>query len=281
MHNNEEINISNFKQYLLGNLPSPDAEAIDLQIISDESLEEKLLWAESELMEDYLDETLSPQEVELFEKNFLVSPERQIQFRQISQMRSYARKAATKEVSEKVCVTVPEGFFEKMKKFFSLNLRPATAAFALVVVGLFCAGIFYYTANNQTASEIEFAEMNQRDLSNLAEFKNIFAVNLMSGTFRDSSGAGSKFQLDKLGDRVLFRLALPGAVVAANTFKAELVKDQKVVFTQTNLRFYNNQNGQELRLFLPALTLKKGDYQIKVAKETAKDSVFIYDFVIE
>jgi hypothetical protein len=281
MYSSEEINISNLKQFLLGNLPPADAEAIDLQIISDESLEEKLLWAESELMEDYLDETLSPKEIELFEKNFLVSQERQIQFRQISQLRSYARKARTKEVSEKVCVTVPEGFFDKLKKFFSLNLRPLTATFALLVVGLFAFGIFYYTANNQTASEVEFAEINQRDLSNLAEFKNILAVNLMSGTFRDSSAAGNKFQLDKLGDRVLFRLALPGAVIAGNTFKVELVKDQKVLFTQTNLRFYNNPNGQELRLFLPALTLKKGEYQIKVAKETAKDSVFIYNFVIE
>jgi hypothetical protein len=281
MYSNEEINISNLKQFLLGNLPPPDIEEIDLLIISDESLEEKLLWAESELMEDYLDETLSPQEVELFEKNFLVSQERQIQFRQILQLRSYARNAARKEVSEKVCVSAPEGFFDKLKKFFSLNPRPLTAAFAFIVVGLFAFGIFYYTANNQTASGVEFAEINQSDLSNLAEFKNIFAVNLMSGTFRDSSGAGSKFQLDKLGDRVLFRLALPGTVVAAETFKAELVKNQKVVFTQTNLRFYNNPNGQELRLFLPAATLKKGEYQIKVTKETAKDSVFIYKFAIE
>jgi hypothetical protein len=281
MNSSEEINISNLKQFLLGNLSSPDAEAIDLQIISDESLEEKLLWAESELMEDYLDETLSPQEVELFEKNFLVSQERQIQFRQISQLRSYARKAATKEASEKVCLTARVSFFEKMKNFFSLNLRPAFAAFVLIVTGLFAYSIFYFTANNQTASEREFADLNKKDLNNSAEFKDIFAVNLMSGTFRDSSGTGSKFQLDKLGDRVLFRLALPGTMVAANTFKVELVKDQKVVFTQTNLRFYNNPNGQELRLFLPALTLKKGEYQIKVAKETAEDSVFIYSFAIE
>lgn len=73
MRNNQEINIANLKQYLLGNLPPQEAEAIDLQIISDESSEEKLLWAESELMEDYLDETLSPTDVELFKENFLVS----------------------------------------------------------------------------------------------------------------------------------------------------------------------------------------------------------------
>ena len=66
MHSNDEINITDYKQYLLGNLSPPETEAIDLQIISDEDSEEKLLWAESELMEDYLDETLSLKEVGLF-----------------------------------------------------------------------------------------------------------------------------------------------------------------------------------------------------------------------
>jgi hypothetical protein len=279
MQSNEEINISNFKQYMLGNLAPAESEAIDLQIILDESLEEKLMWAESELMEDYLDETLSPSEMELFRKNFLISSERKAQFRQISLMRNYARNVA-KAVPEKVSSKEPENFFWKLRKFFSLNLKPRIAMFALVVISLFAVGIFYYMADNQTASEMAFAELNQKDLSNVAELENIFTVNLMSGTFRDSSGTESKLQPDKLGDKVLFRLALPVAAAASDTFKVELVKDRKVVFTQTNLRFYSNPNGQELRLFLPASPLKKGEYQIKAAKETAKDSIFTYNFAV-
>ena len=281
MDGNKETNISNFKQYLLGNLPPEESEAIDLQIISDESLEDELYWAESELMEDYLDETLSPSERELFGRNFLVSSERKAHLKQISLMRNYARNAAVKGTPGKVCRKEPVTFFEKLKNFFSLNLRPATAAFAVVFVGLFVIGIFYYTADNQTVSEREFAELNRRDLSSSDEFKNIYAVNLMSGNFRDSSGAMNKVQLDKVGGKVLFRLALPVAAKAADTFKIELVKDQKVVFTQTELRFYNNPNGQELRLFLPASSLNKGEYQIKVAQETAKDSIFTYNFAVE
>jgi len=282
MHSNREINIANLKQYLLGNLSPPEAEAIDLQIISDESSEEKLLWAESELMEDYLDETLSPPDVELFKENFLVSPERRAQLKQISLMRNYARKCVPKDVAEKASETPPESFYEKLKKIFSLNPRLAIAAFALVIAGLFAAAILYNTADNQTAAEREYAAINQSELSDLAKFRDVFAVNLMSGAFRDSSGgAASKLPPNKLGERVLFRLALPVVAEAAETFRVELVKDQKVIFTQNKLPFHNNPNGREMRLLLPSATLKKGVYQIKLTNETAPESVFVYDFAVE
>jgi hypothetical protein len=282
MQNNQEINIANLKQYLLGNLPPPDAEAIDLQIISDESSEEELLWAESELIEDYLDETLSPPEVELFKENFLVSPERRAQLRQISLVRNYARNCAPKDVAEKVSNAPPESFYEKLKIFFSLSPRPALAAFALVIAGLFAAAILYNTADNQTAAEKEYAEINRTELSDLAKFRDVFVLPLGSGAFRNSSGgAASKLPPDKLGERVLFRLDLPVAAEAADTFKAELVKDGKVIFTQNKLPFHNNPSGREMRLLLPAAVLKKGAYQIKVVRETSPESAFVYNFAVE
>ena len=66
-----ETETREIKRYLLGSLTPPEMEAIDLQIIADENTEESLVCAESELMEDYLDQMLSPPEVALFEQNFL------------------------------------------------------------------------------------------------------------------------------------------------------------------------------------------------------------------
>lgn len=278
MQSNQEIHIANLKQYLLGNLSPSEVEAIDLHIISDESSEEELLWAESELMEDYLDETLSPSEIELFRENFLVSPERRAQLRQISLMRNYARNCATKGAAEKMRDAPPESFYAKLKNFFSLNLRPLTAVAALAVVGLFA--VLYFTANNQTASEREFAEINQKNLSDASELKSLANLNLTSGAFRDS-GDVRKLAENKLTEKVLFQLALPIQSNAPDEFRAELVKDGKVVFTQNTLPFYNNQNGQEIRLLLPSATLKKGAYQIKLTKETAPESVFVYNFAVE
>lgn len=142
--------------------------------------------------------------------------------------------------------------------------------------------IFYNTADNQTAAEREYAKINRADLGDLANFSDVFALNLMSGTFRNSSGAATgKLSPDKLGERVLFRLALPIAAEAAETFKIELVEGGKVIFTQNELPFYNNPNGQEARLLLPATVLKKGAYQIKLTKETKPESSFVYNFAVE
>ena len=272
------MSVNDFKQYLLGNLPLPESEAIDLQIISDEDSEEKLLWAESELMEDYLDETLSPNEIELFESNFLVSPERVFQFKQISLMRNYARRAATKAVSEKACETAPQGLFEKLKIFLSLNWRPLTAVSALVIVGIFAA--LHLTANNQTASEIEYAALNQQDLSDLERFNPLTNLSLTSGVFRDS-GDARKLAENKLTEKVLFRLALPVRSNSPDKYIAELVKNGKIVFTLNNLPFYTNPNGEELRLLLPSTELKKGTYQLKITKQSAPELLFVYTFTVE
>ncbi len=278
MQSNEEVNIVNLKRYLLGSLPPPETEAIDLQIIADGS-EEQFLWAESELMEDYLDDALSPSDIKLFEENFLVSLERAAQLKQISLMRSYARTAATK-ASPIVAVAEPppKNLLEKLKIFGSLNWRPTTAVLALLIVGLFA--VFYFTASSRTNSEKEFAAINQKDLSDLNELKPLTNLSLMVGVYRNS-GDVQKLTQTALTEKVLFRLALPSRFNAPEKFKAELITGGKVAFTIDDLPFYNNPYGQELRLLLPAAALKKGAHQIKLTRETGDESAFVFNFAVE
>ncbi len=268
------------KYYLLGNLPPGEIEEIDLQLISDESLEERLYWAESELAEDYLDETLSPSEAALFEKNFLVSPERAAQLRQLSLLRNYARSAATGGVSDELCGKSPETFYERLKRFFSLNLQPASAVLALIIFGFLVGTAIYYSAYKPAPLEKEFAELNQKDLNNLSEYKNLTNVNLSFGAFRDSGGA-NKLSENRLTDAVLFRLALPFEATPADKFKVEIIKDKKNILSRSEMPFYNNPNGKELRLLVPSTVLKKGEYQIKVEKETSNESAVNYNFTVQ
>lgn len=272
------MSIANLKKHLLGDYSPIEAESIDLQIISGEISEENLLWAESELTEDYLDDALTPEETALFEKNFLVSPERIAQFKQISLVKNYARNAAAKSVSESVRETEPENLFVKLKNFFSMNRRPAIAVFSLLIIGLFVG--FYLTASRQTNAEKEFSALNQSDLSDLAKLQSLSSLSLTSGAFRNS-GDVRKLTQSRLAERVFFRLALPARYNAADKFEAELVKNGKVVFTQSKLPVYNNPNGQEIRLLLPSAELMKGTYQIKLTGEAAPDSPLIYNFGIE
>ena len=277
MSGENEVNISQFKRYLLGNLAPAEAEAIDLRIIADEISEETLSWAESELIEDYLEKTLAPPEIALFEKKFLASPERRRHLEEISLMKNFARRTDAQSTAN--AERGGETFFQKLIKFFTLDFRPAFAVGVLLVI---CSGvmIYYFAANNRTAAEREFAAINRRDLSNPAEYNSVFTINLANGTFRGADGAAAiKLPANQPDDKILFRLAVPTA--AAGKYKIELSSGQKVVFTQTGLPLYDNPNGRELRFFLPAATLVNGRYQIKAAAENSPDSVFTYNFALE
>jgi hypothetical protein len=269
-----------YKQYLLGNLSAMEIEEIDLQLISDKSLEERLYWAESELAEDYLDNVLSPPEVALFEKNFLVSPTRETQLRQISLLRNYARNAATSRISQELCEKSSETFYGRLKRFFALNWQPASAVLTLIIFGLLVGTAIYYSAYESTPLEKEFAELNQKDLNNLSDYRNLTNVNLPFGAFRDSSSA-IKLLENVLTDAVLFRLALPFEANSRDRFKVEILMDKKNILSRSEMPFYSNLNGKELRLLMPSTVLKKGEYQIKVEKENSIESAVNYNFIVQ
>lgn len=88
------------KQYLLGNLTPDEAREMDLRIISGASLEDELLAAEDDLMDDYLDGILSPADAELFRRNFLVSDERRAALQHLAGLKKYARNFAARRIDK-------------------------------------------------------------------------------------------------------------------------------------------------------------------------------------
>ena len=277
MKSNGQAEIANLKRYLLGGLSPEENEVVGYQVIAGEISEEKLLWAENELIEDYLDQTLTPAETAMFESDFLVSPERAAHLKQIALIRNYARNSAAKTFAEKE-FAAPETLLAQIKVYFRHHLRPAIAAFALVLLGL--AAVFYLTANRRTTAENELAAVNRQDLSNLDEFKPLTNLSLMNGVFRDAAEI-SKLKQSALTDKVLLRLALPVKNEIGDKFKAEFVKNQKVILMLDNLPFYVNPNGQEMRLLVPSGELQKGNYQIKLTKMSGGETNFVYRFEVE
>lgn len=267
------------KQYLLGNLASTEAEKIDLQIIQDAEMEERLHFAENELMESYLEKTLSPSEIDLFQKNFLVSPERQSHFRQIALLRNYARTVEPKTAA-KSAKDDSEGFLAAIQKFFSPRLRFVSFALPLVVLALAIGIIFYVTADNQTALEKEFSQLNQTDLTDLTNYSNLTNIDLFPGTYRDTSRT-KKLNAGNLTEQILIKLDLPVETKPSDRFRLQLVRNGKIVFTQNALKFYVNPHGRELRLRLPSSVFQTGEQQFKIEKENASESPVFYGFTVE
>src|SRR5437660_11627061 len=65
----------NIKKYLLGQLAGADLEQIEQRVLTDDEFYEEVQIMEDELVDEYVNAELSPDERRLFEKNFLADPE--------------------------------------------------------------------------------------------------------------------------------------------------------------------------------------------------------------
>lgn len=272
------------RQYLLGNLPVNEAEEIDLSVISDKSLEDELNRAEDELMEEYLEETLTPREIELFQRNFLVSDERETHLRHILLLKRHAHETVSKKDSKQTQVFLSETFFQRAYRFFQGSLRPATAVLSVVILGIAIVigwQLLSYNApvSERASLENKFTELNRKDLGDLSLFQNLSVESLSPGTYRDS-GSIKSLPANELTDRVLFRLPLPVGVDSERLLTANLIKEDIVIFSLRGLPSYGNPGGKELRLILPSSLLKKGDYKISIGQESSSDLVIGYPFTV-
>ncbi len=262
------------KRYLLGDLPEREADAIDLQIITDENLCEDISLAESNLIEDFLEGALSADEERLFRSNFMTSDARREQLREIDLIKKVARSQAAQKKQSEVQIAPPAGFFDLVKTY----LRPlalGAAVVALLVVGLFWFG---YLGGSSSALEKQYAELNKKDLGNPSDLTVYSNISLVPGNFRGSDSAVKQNE-DKLTDTVLFRLTLPSKV-DGSTYKARVLRGSSTVFTLEAAKVYQNSGGQDVRVLLPKSILQKGQYQIKLESQSGAEAG-TFAFVIE
>jgi hypothetical protein len=122
-------------------------------------------------------------------------------------------------------------------------------------------------------------ELNNRDLSDLGAFEHASTVNLIDGTFRDSSPAR---QLDaaRFTETVLFRLALPASSAPPSSFQVKIRKGGQEPFLSLEARSYSNQSGQEIRLLLPSSQLGPGNYEINVFRDNLQGPAITFPFSV-
>ena len=275
-----------FKKYFLGSLDRQETEEIEQRIISEPELEEPLQAAENELMEDFIDGNLSPAETKLFQQNYLISSEREKQISHLALIKKYAVRQAQGVKKTEAYGVLNENYGQRLKKMFFTNLNPVNAFAALVIFGLVIGIGWILLSQNSGSTETaslqkEFAVLNEKDLSSLAEFQNLSNLSLISGSSRSAASEKNVLSKENLTANVLVRLALTFDADPTKLFRAEILRNQKVIFTKDRLPLYKNPNGQEFRLILPADALSKGDYQIKLADQTDTNLNLNYTFTVK
>src|SRR2546427_2666569 len=120
----------NIKKYLLGQLAGADLAEIERRILTDEEFYEEVQIMEDELVDEYVNSELSPDERRLFEKNFLADPESRNKLR--------LGRVLDRHLSAK-----PRQFASESPKPFALPWIPRVfssplriAAFALIIAGV-------------------------------------------------------------------------------------------------------------------------------------------------
>ncbi len=78
------------RNYLIGNLPEEEAAEVDVQIITGAITEEEFQIEESDLIDDFIDGMLPPEELEMFRNNFILNEQRKDEFRLLFLLKKYA-----------------------------------------------------------------------------------------------------------------------------------------------------------------------------------------------
>ncbi len=266
------------KQFLLGSLSDKETDEIGLQIISDESFEEKMNFAEEDLIEEFLEDSLTIEEKQLFYTNFINCPARIKLLEDTALIKKYAQNSLQINPSEQKKTV---GFFESLTNLLMANLRPIAAGLLILVLAGVAWRVFLYDANGDLSqTEKEYAALNAKDLNNSPDIANYSNKSLIAGTLRDTNSA-SKLLTSNLTDNILFRLALPTEIQKETVYKLELSRDGQTVFRQNSLRIYQNNSGQELKVILPKSIMSKGKYQIKLINIVNPNSALNYGFEVE
>ena len=82
------------RRYLLAAVTEEEREQVEARLMIDDDFFQQINLVEDELVDEYLDEVLSPKDRRGFEETFLCAPERQHKLRFARALRAYAGKAA-------------------------------------------------------------------------------------------------------------------------------------------------------------------------------------------
>lgn len=268
-------NAAKLRRYLLGDLAEDEAVEMDIEVIANESIESQLSLAESDLVEDYLEGSLTSEEVRLFQTNFLVSPRRERQVKEISLVKQLA---AGHRANRRV-LAIDRSRSPSGGGLIRSLLRPVPLAVGagaiILVVAVLCWRAFFM----MSPLEAEYAELNNRDLSTHAVVAEYSNLNLSAGALRNNLPLPRK-AAPGLTETSLFTLALPAGTDSAETYTAIVVNAGRTIFTVRDVRRYQNAAGSQLRVLLPRSLFAPGQYDIRIHDPNGNE-VAVYTFVIE
>jgi hypothetical protein len=253
---------ASLREYLLGKMDDAERERIENLFLSDSQAKERLLAAEQDLIEDYLEDSLTNEDKKRFLSIFAQTDEQRRKLRITKSIKDWALT----EASVPQPVPAKESSWDRF--FASLRLQPAFAVSIVLVMALGVV-LFFLWSNSRSekqrrvAIEQELAAYNSPE--RLREVpSNLSTLDLRPGTLRSVE---RERELRRVENQ-LVELRLPWIQKERYaTYRAEVrrsVDDES--FTIRNVQA---DNSGTIRLRIPPQFLSAGQYQINLSGITS------------
>ena len=144
------IDSKQLRKYLLGLITDEaDLEQIEMRLLDDDVFLEAMLVEEDELIEDFVDGTLTSKERRNFQANFAATPDRRkkIEFAKAAWLNFGGRPTIEGDDLDRQL-----GTWDRIRAFIGVNRLGTAAAFGLLLVGFLLVGwIFFGRSPNESA----------------------------------------------------------------------------------------------------------------------------------
>ena len=279
--------------FLLGELAEAERDEFERDFFTDARVFERLVVAETDLIDDYVRHRLSPEIEERFERHYLADPHRRARVDVADALvaRLDARSSTTRPTSDG---DSPVDRPAVRGRAWRLTMALATAALALVTVGLLVETARLRRGLNDVQSAKSAVDQRERDLQDQLARERARARELASELDRVRAASPADRATASIVALTLSLRASRGAdsgppptlaigpdtkearvdiTVDGNDYARYRLSLNDVAGTTLIASEHVAASGSRLRLVVPAERLAEGDYVITVSGEGTADAI--------
>jgi hypothetical protein len=253
------------RRFLLGAVDDDERQRVERLFISDPKANKRILMAEDDLFEDYLENSLTASDRAKFLVQYGNTPLKQRKLRIAKSLKEYAIAQAETQTR-----TVEQPKWRSLLSSSGLTRRllvPVAATLVIALVAAFFLVVRWNVArerenNRRAAVERELSDLNS--LSRLREGSpQVLSIVLPPVSFRSVQ---PRAELTAQSVSVVELKLLWTQTEKYSSYRAVIHQVGKAEqFTISNLRLENNAGGSAIRVRLPAHLLVRGLYQVTLS----------------
>ncbi len=253
------------RQYLLGGLDDDEREQVEQRVITNPDYKEEVLITEEELLEEFVNGSLSAPEAESFTKMYTSSPGQWRKVKIAEALNRYAIEHASvvqPPAAQKSWTRLLFELFRTKHRFRQFSLA---ALIMLLTVG--GAVLLYWLMSHEARANYEaLVKLNRAGSEVLEPDTSIVSVSLPPLLFR---GTGDPTNVTITKKTITVQLRLAEASGGTHLFRATL-NDSKAaeVFRLDDLRARQMDRQSMLVLQIPARMLTPQEYQLEISEKT-------------